>query len=824
MDMLGLRSHIQESARQAAGSFLTPLTNAIAEQRRLVDSLALVSKIRVEECRHMMTWSKYQTEDLGDVLLKLNLLIRKISDYEIRFGTQYEGFREKVKYLRTKDDTLCEMGRRQTDLQTKIVEASKSRLRTAKAMLLQKELEKIQKESEPQETKLQTMKRKLIKDAYTDQLNAIIELGAKMQIIGEHGKQLLDHIDLTCSASEYSDGHETEGILQEARIALESWEKRVKTSAKSAEAPVPVVTPKASTESLAIAKSDGETAEAAILMKPKDSDVVTIDGPPLPPRSSDVGASNPEKPQRQKNGANEPEKNKVEEKQALHDEDLRRREEFEFEKALELSLTESTIKGKDLDDLNLSAEELQFVMSGMESQGSDRVVNKPVPSSGSTKDKEEPEQSLTAAKAAGLPKVVKNTHVSESNSHVVSQQAPRPWVSVKQPKKPEGDGDAAKNDTMEELAGSPTAIETMGESTPSPPALTRRNTAAAYYRALSSMDRGPPMESMGSEPPAPLESMGTDSAVVPESMGQDGEVPFVAMPVVPPLDDIRRQKIQISQRKTLERQLSSPFPLSPELQYLQVRDSPHIPYQPVQRTPSPPNSSNTQGSSLTLPTTQSGPYQAPAPYRPTTTYVPHANKHKNRLSDSFTPSPPSSLSNDSVQQTQLASQKAYQLAYHKSYQQSYQETYQHKQQEEHSNSQTPSPLPYSTQHQQHQHHQHHQHQQQQHQHHQQHQQQQKQLQDFYYTPGEQAYHQQQYQQYQQQNPGAAAPPRTAWNWGYPVFNPEADYQGGPSPSPSHISLIPVSEGQSASPNMSGMSNKGASTNVPEDDHSYKVEL
>lgn len=138
--------------------------------------------------------------------MKLNLLIRKISDYEIRFGMQYEGFREKVKYLRTKDDTLCEMGRRQTDLQTKIIETSKSRLRTAKAMLLQKELEKIQKESEPQETQLQTMKRKLIKDAYTDQLNALIELGAKMQIIGEHGKQLLDHIDLTCSASKYSDG------------------------------------------------------------------------------------------------------------------------------------------------------------------------------------------------------------------------------------------------------------------------------------------------------------------------------------------------------------------------------------------------------------------------------------------------------------------------------------------------------------------------------------------------------------------------------------------------------------------------------------------
>ncbi|KAI8355207.1 hypothetical protein B0O80DRAFT_38708 [Mortierella sp. GBAus27b] len=124
MDLLG--TSLQESARRAAGSFLSPLTNAIGEQRRLVDSLAIVSKTRVEECKHMMVWSKAQTEDVGDVLIKMNLLIRKISDYEIRFGEQYEGFREKIKYLRTKDDSLCEMGRRQADIQTKILDASKT--------------------------------------------------------------------------------------------------------------------------------------------------------------------------------------------------------------------------------------------------------------------------------------------------------------------------------------------------------------------------------------------------------------------------------------------------------------------------------------------------------------------------------------------------------------------------------------------------------------------------------------------------------------------------------------------------------------------------
>jgi len=141
-----------------------------------------------------------------DVLLKLNLLIRKISDYEICFGTQYELFREKIKFLRTKDDTLCEMGRRQNDLQSKIYDASKSRLRSAKAILLQKELEAVKKEDEPTETKLHQLKRHLIKDAYMGQLDAIIELGKKMQIIGEHGKQLLEHIHVAGGPESADDG------------------------------------------------------------------------------------------------------------------------------------------------------------------------------------------------------------------------------------------------------------------------------------------------------------------------------------------------------------------------------------------------------------------------------------------------------------------------------------------------------------------------------------------------------------------------------------------------------------------------------------------
>lgn len=64
MDMINSgRSRLHDGARYAAGSFMNPLTNAIGEQRRLVDSLSAVSKARVEECKHMMAWSKSQVQD-----------------------------------------------------------------------------------------------------------------------------------------------------------------------------------------------------------------------------------------------------------------------------------------------------------------------------------------------------------------------------------------------------------------------------------------------------------------------------------------------------------------------------------------------------------------------------------------------------------------------------------------------------------------------------------------------------------------------------------------------------------------------------------------
>ncbi|KAF9967395.1 hypothetical protein BGZ70_009718 [Mortierella alpina] len=609
MDLLNIRSHFQEGARMAAGSFLSPLTNAIGEQRKLVESLAVVSKVRVDECKHMMTWSKSQTEDLGDVLLKLNLLIRKISDYEIKFGSQYEQFREKVKYLRTKDDTLCEMGRRQTDLQTKIVESSKNRLRTAKALLKPKELEEIQKETEPDATKLQHLKRQLIKDAYTLQLNAIIELGKKMQIIGEHGNQLLEHIDLTCSATSYNDGRETEDILQAARIALENWDQLVKADAHAVIVHPP---PAVSVSDVSAGHSDVDDRDATeeqtseTISPPSSSKVnstaaIPTDVPPLPPRSS--------------NNDRQCDEDLVE----SEEEALRRREELEMKQALELSLamsasvsSSSVGHGKDIGDLNLSAEELRFVMGEVtEAAALKKALTVAKKQVDIAADDEDVEHDIVAPKVTSAPRIVRSPQVVESVGNVMSQQGPRPWV----PEEQEVAHKKAVEDTPataahEELASSSANLETMGESATSE-ALSTNSVSTSQHKA---------MESMGAEPEHPLESMGSEPVAL-ESMGQDGHssaetVSFVPTPQVPSLDGIREQKLLTKQQQ----QQQAP-PLSP----------------------------------------------------PSTTYVPQASKQKNRLSGSHVMPPSRDGATSPAYQIQLQYQQQQQQQQQQMYQQQYQQ-------------------------------------------------------------------------------------------------------------------------------------------------------
>ncbi|KAF9926266.1 hypothetical protein FBU30_004126 [Linnemannia zychae] len=560
------RSRLHDGARYAAGPFMNPLTSAISEQRRLVDGLSAVSKARVEECKHMMAWSKSQTDDLADVLLKLNLLIRKISDYEYQFGVRYQEFRERIKVLRAKDDTLCDMGRIQNDLQSKLVEKGKSGLRS----LIGKETSEDSSKNGPEvDLQLVDLKRKIIKAAYSEQLDAIVELGKKMQIIGEHGKDLLEHIDLSGKINPYVYGRETEGVLQSARIALEN--KNQKPSghqdnvSNRSSSPIPKSTP-----TVAVSDLSSTTTVAPI------SEAVTA-VPPLPPRiPGRMASSDSLEPRRiQKNRA-----------RAEAEELLRQQEELELNKALALSLESLPAQGKDVSDLKLTPEEKRFI-----SEQTNPIVPKP----------SEPTRSTRSPQSV---------EIGEQTS---SQRQSRPSMEDSKIAK------TVSTSALEELGGSRKSSE-----------ITDAQRTSFSQKKTSPKPKQMPMESMGPEPETYLESMGCDSSVAYESMGDSGMTPVA-------LENLRLQTA-LSQRKLQELQQSSPFPSSPELQYLQVQPSPQLQKQSLQVSQSP------QGTlSLSTPynLNHSGPmgpnFQSGTPYKPTTTYVPHQNKGRNRNSGPITP-------------------------------------------------------------------------------------------------------------------------------------------------------------------------------------------
>ncbi|KAK3847521.1 MAG: hypothetical protein J3R72DRAFT_431595 [Linnemannia gamsii] len=591
MDMISSgRSRLHDGARYAAGSFMNPLTNAIGEQRRLVDSLSAVSKARVEECKHMMAWSKSQTDDLGDVLLKLNLLIRKISDYELRFGSQYEEFREKIKYLRTKDDTLCEMGRFQNDISTKLVEKGKSGLRA----WIKKDTDEDSSKKEPEpDIKLVQLKRQLIKVAYAQQLDAVIELGKKMQIIGEHGKHLLEHIDQSGSVSPYTDGRDTELVLQAARIALENWSQGTTvdtqdTLVNPSPAPTPKPTPSVSVSDASAAADANAAAKKSVARSPSPSPsppakpATKVESaaavPPLPPRTPDkMPSSESLVPRRvQKNRA-----------RAAEEDLLTQQEELELKKALALSLESSPVRGKDVSDLELSAEEMRFISE---------------------------QANLAVPKPAGVSRTVRSPQSVEIGGHVPSQRRPTPSQTAEDDKEVTK---AVPAPALEELGGSRSSSEYMDS---------QRISSASRKSAHAT--KPAPMESMGPEPESLLESMGCDSAPAYESMGDSGMTPAAH-------ENLRLQTV-LSHRKLQELQQPSPFPPSPELQYLQVQHSPQQQKLQISQTAqgnlhlSTPMNSNHSSP-------MGGSYHPNVAYKPATTYVPHSNKPRNRNSGPITP-------------------------------------------------------------------------------------------------------------------------------------------------------------------------------------------
>ncbi|KAF9582887.1 hypothetical protein BGW38_010623 [Lunasporangiospora selenospora] len=762
-----------DGARYAAGSFLSPLTNAIGEQRRLVESLAVVSKVRVEECKHMMVWSKSQTEDLADVLLKLNLLVRKISDYETQFGNQYEQFRDKIKHLRSKDDTPCEMGQKQAELQQKITEVSKSTLRAAKNYLRPKDPETTRKANETKDAKLDQLKRKLIKEAYTTQLDGIIELGKKMQIIGDHGKLLLHYIDQPSTLSASQDGRETESVLQTARIALENWNQPTMTdipdhtqyASQTTPPPATTTTAQKITSPIVTVSPDSDDEEDPPLTKNKRVSTGPANPlPPLPPRREDSSYS--------------PDSLVSSNDDSCHGEQSVA-EAQEIERAIALSIKDMNEKKSRTEGFELTAEEERFVneiniSSGVVSSGS---------TSGTAKKDEKKESALlntqtdiVAPKVTSIPKIVRNPQVVDPASNAISKQGPRPWtpaneqemetnasaqsnaggipktsepseepiqsaiskpvtstteeetLSTKTAKRLSTSSTTSTQKVLESLGGSEVEkpLESLGRDAEERPLESMGSSAPS--RPLESMGgehSAPPLESMGSETPQPLESMGAEPTVVAESMGRDG---YDAVPRLG-IDNSQYHHQQFLQG---EQSPLSPLPPTPELQYLDIGDSPSLPPSPAfsstQHTPQTTFVSTIASVPMQPMSSMSGTYQSCQPYQPSTRYIPQPSRQKNRLSGSHIQSASDSgVSGGSSpyyqQQQQQYGQQQYQ-------QQQYQQ-YTQQQYTGHQSHSDYSPQPY----------------------------QQHQLQQFYYTPAE-----------QQQEPHNSQLGRSnSYMWKYPVY-------------------------------------------------------
>lgn len=392
-------------------------------------------------------------------------------------------------------------------------------------------------------------------------------------------------------------GRETEGVLQAARIALENWSQGTTVDHQDTlgnstpeHTPTPTPTVSVSDVSAAAAAANGSTKKSVTSsptpsVKPTTKvEPAAASVPPLPPRTLDrIPSSESLEPRRgQKNRT-----------RAAEEEQLRRQEELELEKALAMSLVASPVPRKEVSDLVLTPEELRFISE---------------------------QENLAVPKPLGIARVVRSPQSVEIGGHIPSQRRPPSSQRTEEEKKIIK---AASTPASEELEGYRKSSESMDD---------QRNTSASRKTAYTTKTAA--LESMGPEPDALLESMGCDNSGTYESMGDSGLPPAAH-------ENLRLQTMLSQQRKFQEQQHPSPFPASPELQYLQVQPSPQLHKQSLQVSQS--------GGTLSLSTpinsnhssSMGGSYQPSIPYKPATTYVPHSsphmNKPRNRNSGPITP-------------------------------------------------------------------------------------------------------------------------------------------------------------------------------------------
>ncbi|KAF9558937.1 hypothetical protein EC968_006779 [Mortierella alpina] len=177
----------------------------IQEQKNVLTSLKRTAFEKEEAAKHLAIYAKTEGPDISDTLSKLSLLIQKAADLERDYSASLGQSRELFKEIRVAEDENYSVRKRKLDLEQKLsvdkshVYQSKSPSNSSTSVLrgseMHPEMKLLRQETMQVENELEDLKRKRIKKATAQQLDALEKLGKELIVVAHYGREIMTQLD-----------------------------------------------------------------------------------------------------------------------------------------------------------------------------------------------------------------------------------------------------------------------------------------------------------------------------------------------------------------------------------------------------------------------------------------------------------------------------------------------------------------------------------------------------------------------------------------------------------------------------------------------------
>ncbi|KAF9432983.1 hypothetical protein BGZ76_010035, partial [Entomortierella beljakovae] len=181
----------------------------IQEQKNVLTSLKRTTFEKDEAAKHLGIYAKTEGPDIADTLTKLSILIQRSSDLERDYSNSLAQSRELFKEIRVAEDDNYSVRKRRLDLEqklalektshhqstTSLTSTSSNKTMSIHGPELHPEIQLLRRETITVENELEDLKRKKIKTATKQQLDALEKLGKELIVIAHYGHQVMSQLD-----------------------------------------------------------------------------------------------------------------------------------------------------------------------------------------------------------------------------------------------------------------------------------------------------------------------------------------------------------------------------------------------------------------------------------------------------------------------------------------------------------------------------------------------------------------------------------------------------------------------------------------------------